>query len=112
MSRTSDVVVASAGFLLWSACFVALYGLLSITCMLPTLGLPVMQPGSVTFMLAAVWALFIAAHLIAVAVNGRRYRAAGHEAGFVLRLGLYLNLAGLGATLFIGAPVLALPPCR
>jgi hypothetical protein len=112
MSRTSDAFLAGAGLVLWSACFIALYGLLSIACMLPTLGLPAMRTGSVTIMLSAVWMLFIAAHVAAVLVIGRRYRAAGGEAGFVLKVGVYLNLAGLGATLFIGAPVLALPPCR
>lgn len=112
MSRASDTLLAGAGFILWSLCFVALYGLLSIACMLPTLGIPAMRPASITVMLAGVWGLFLVSHAAAIIANVRRYRAASEDVGFVLRVGVYLNLAGLVATLYIGAPALALPACR
>lgn len=112
MSRTFDTLTAGAGFVLWSLCFIALYGLFSVACMLPRLGLPAMRPEAVTIMLVGVWGLFLAAHAGAIVVNMRRYRVADEERAFVLRIGVYLNLAGLAATLVIGAPVLALPACR
>jgi len=112
MSRTFDTLTAGAGFILWSLCFIALYGLFSIACMLPTLGLPVMRPQSVTIMLVGVWGLFLAAHVGAIVVNMRRCRVAGEERAFVLRIGVYLNLTAIAATLVIGAPVLGLPACR
>ena len=112
MNRTFDTLLAGTGFILWSACFIALYGLLSVACMLPTLGLRAISSGSITMMLTLVWAIFILAHIAAIIVNARRYRLAGGPDSFVLKVGFYLNIAALAATLFIGAPVLALSPCR
>ncbi|MFN3891297.1 MAG: hypothetical protein ACK4MV_12940 [Beijerinckiaceae bacterium] len=112
MTRASDTLLAGAGFLLWAACFIALYGLLSISCMSPTLGLPAMRPQAVTGTLAIVWALFMTAHLTALVASARRHRAAVGAEAFVLRIGVYLNTAALAATVVVGAPVLALPPCQ
>src|SRR5690606_13890993 len=109
MTRTFDTIRAGAGFLLWSGCVIALDALLSIACMLPTLGLPAAREQTVTAMLVVVWTLFIAAHMAAIYASIRRHRA---MRDFLTHVGVYLSVAGLGATIFLCAPALALPACQ
>lgn len=98
------------GLLLWSSCFVALYALLSLGCEAGWGDL--LRPA-----LLATWALHLVvlAALLAWQWRGRPAHAAGEGSPRVpsaLRgVGLAVTAAALLATVWIGWPVLALPPC-
>lgn len=109
--RPRALVTLIAGFLVWSSCFVALYGLLSLGCRLPAglragpFGLDLVTPA-----LVAVWLLHLAA--VVMLIRGtRRRRPDGEHGAFVRRLSLFLHLSAFAATLWIGFPLLLLPPC-
>lgn len=128
MTRAHDTLLALAGFVLWALCFVALYGAMSVACAMPRQGLGAIPGGAITMGLGATLTLFVAAHAGAITLSLRRMRGvrerqrAARPAGerereprpenFLPRIGLYLNVAALGATLAIGLPVLILPPCQ
>jgi len=109
--RPRALVTLIAGYLVWSSCFVALYGLLSLGCRLPAglrvgpLGVDLVAAG-----LVAVWLLHLAA--LAVLIRATRRRSAESDEGlFMRRLALILHLSAVAATLWIGFPLLLLPPC-
>lgn len=115
MSGTRLLVMIS-GFVIWSLCFVVLYGVLSVGCRLgwqePRL---VWELGPLNFVLAGLWI----AHLIPIAWLIRREwrlwrasREAQVEAPEVMTLvSVMLQIAALVATVGIGFVVLTIPPC-
>lgn len=111
-SRPTALVTMIAGYLVWSSCFVVLYSLLSIGCELQWQRFGLLGISSITLMLIFAWLL----HLLAL---GWLIRAAwqAERAGlpppsrFVRRVTLILHLTAFAATIWIGLPILALPPC-
>lgn len=90
------------GFLLWSSCFVALYALLSLGCAGDW------GAGTRPVLLAA-WAVHLAA--IAALLAWQR-GAARHALPPPLHaVAITASVVALLATVWIGWPVLALPPC-
>jgi len=109
--RPRALVSLIAGYLVWSSCFVALYGLLSVGCTLQLqLRAGPFGTNGLTLLLAAVWLLHLAvlAWLIRSAL---RRRTGGEAPAFLRRITLLLHLSALAATLWIGLPLLLLPPC-
>lgn len=100
-----------AGYLIWSSCFASLYALQSLGCAL-ALNLPAAPFGlnATTLVLVLVWLL----HLAGLALLIQRTHSAHPEnehAGFMRRVSLILHFSALAATLWVGLPVLFLPPC-
>jgi len=102
----SCLVHLGGGFLLWSSCFVALYGLLSLGC---EAGWGAWQRP----VLLAAWALHLAAVAALLAWQWTARNSSSRLAPPpALRVpALALTAAALLATVWIGWPVLALPAC-
>ncbi|MET4699220.1 hypothetical protein ABIE65_002250 [Constrictibacter sp. MBR-5] len=113
------LTLASWGLLVWSVAFVVLYGGLSLGCAAGAGQVTLWEADRLAIVLAAVWI----AHLLLVVLPGvvgrRKWVGSGGEApadharatGFLWRLMRMLLLVGAVATLWIGLPVLVLPPC-
>lgn len=106
-------VQISLGLVVWSIWFVALYAGLAVACELAP-GVPGKGPlllnvgfGVFTLATAALLALSAAACLRAL----RREPERPPRDRFVARVGAAVHLIALAATLFIGVPLLGLPPC-
>ena len=104
------------GFSVWSVWFVCAYGGLSIGCSLRP---PAPDEGSGTWinLALALWTMAVAAGLTALAAACWRARApAAADAPpvpqrFIAPVAAVLHLAAAVATLFVGLPLVALPPC-
>ena len=104
-----------AGYLVWSSCFVLLYALLSVGCELRLQLQPVAGGvNALSLVLGLVWAL----HLLALAWliqdawrAGRDAAREAHAGRFLRRVTVMLHLTALAATLWVGFPLLVLPPC-
>lgn len=110
MSARAGLFGLVAGLLVWSACFVVLYGLHAVGC---SVGWH--TPGSVAsplrLALVGAWALHLAALVWLVAVY-RQATPAGDRTGKFLQLAAWtLGLVALAATLWTGAPVVLLELC-
>ena len=117
-----------AGFTLWAIWFVAVYGGLSVACAVAP---PASQRGSMTGLSLGLLALTLGTVLVLLfaawhCLRGlRRLRAAGPEPGddgeeaadrharrqFVAGLAALLHGTAAVATVFVGLPLLWLPPC-
>lgn len=110
------LLIMISGFVIWSLCFIVLYGVLSVGCRFgwqdPRL---VWELGPLNFALAALWV----AHLIPIAWLIRREwrlwrasreaQAQGPE--FMARVSVMLQISAFVATIGIGFVVLTQPPC-
>ena len=104
------------GFTVWSVWFVAAYGGLSIGC---SLSPPAPHEGVGTWInvALALWTLATALALAALAWGCWRARASAAAPSpsvaqrFIAPLAAVLHLAAAVATLFVGLPLVALPPC-
>jgi hypothetical protein len=113
MSVTRLLIMIS-GFIIWSLCFIVLYGVLSVGCRLdwqePRL---VWELGPLNFVLAGLWVV----HLIPIAWLIRRewrlWRASRGAQGpeFMARVSVMLQISAFVATVGIGFVVLIHPPC-
>ena len=113
------LTLANWGLLIWSVAFVLLYGGLSLGCAAGAGQGTLWEADRLAIVLAAVWI----AHLVLVALPGAtgRRRWVGSSAGatadhdrataFLWRLMRLLLLVGAVATLWVGLPILVLPPC-
>lgn len=102
------------GLVVWSLWFVALYAGLAVACELapwaPGQGAPLALNvgfGLLTLATAALLALSASACLRALHREPER----PPRERFVARVGAAVHLIALAATLFIGVPLLGLPPC-
>jgi len=96
----------SGALLLWASCFVWLYAGLSLGCEAGWHALPAPGGNRLTLALAVAWV----AHLLALAAwLGWWMRRSG--GGLLPMLARTLSWTALAATLWIGWPVLTLPPC-
>lgn len=109
--RPRALLTLIAGYLVWSSCFVLLYALLSVGCELQLQ----LRPGplgtnALSLLLAAAWLLHLGAlaWLIRAAL---RPRPDGAAPVFLRHLTLLLHVTALAATLWVGFPLLVLPPC-
>lgn len=101
----TKLVLVSGGLIVWSACFVVLYGMLSVGCMAGT--------DNLSIWLVVLWIVHVAV-LAAALLFLLRDRKTSRQSGvrpFLIRLGCQLTIVGGFATLWIGFPILMLPPC-
>ena len=118
------LTLAHWGLLVWSAAFVALYGGLSVGCAVGAGGGTLWEADRLAIVLAAVWIAHLLLVVLPGAVGRRRWvesrsasgsssGAADHNraTGFLWRLMRMLLLVAAVATLWIGLPILVLPPC-
>lgn len=96
-----------AGFALWSLAFVLLYGGHGLICSVVA---PVGESGA-RALLFAIWATMIAAHLALIVWFVFRLRAGEVSVRFVRLTSLTLAVAALGATIWIGLPLISLKIC-
>ena len=110
MTARAGLMGLAAGLLVWSACFVALYGLHAVGCSLDW-----HAPGSflspLRLVLVAVWAVHLAV-LVWLVAWYRRAAPVGDRTGGFLQLAAWtLGLVALVATVWTGAPVAVLELC-
>ncbi|MDF2096939.1 hypothetical protein [Aquibaculum arenosum] len=100
-----------AGYLIWASCFVSLYTLQSVGCAL-ALDLPAGPFGlnATTLVLVIIWLLHLAGLALLIHRTHRSHPENEH-ASFMRRVSLILHFSALAATLWVGFPVLFLPPC-
>jgi hypothetical protein len=113
--RVATSLAPAAGFIAWSVAFVALYGLVSVGCLL---GWQDVRWGPVSLLsalLAGLWIGAIAAAAFFVIASWRRMQAAGEEAveasPFFRKLETAANGAALVSTIWIGLPILMASQC-
>lgn len=102
--RARAIAGLVAGFVVWSAAFVLLYGLHGLACADPGFG------GTRPALLIG-WAAMLAGHGLLAAWLWRRWRVGAEEVRFVRLVSLVLAVAALGATVWIGLPVAVLGVC-
>lgn len=110
------LLVAVAGFIIWSSAFVVLYSIQGYACASELRHAVWMGMNAATVLLVAAWivhlaaggALLWAAWQATPAARPRNYDART----FLIALTCLVAAFGLGATILIGAPVLALHPCE
>ena len=100
------LLAATAALLLWSLCFVVLYGGLSLGCEAGWQSREVLGTNALTLALVLAWAIHLSALVALLAWFVRQPLAPQVRA-------LAVTLTGIAivATLWIGWPLLALPPC-
>ncbi|WP_332675150.1 hypothetical protein [Aromatoleum sp.] len=107
-------VQISLGLVVWSVWFVALYAGLAVACerapQAPGAGGPIaLNVGFGLFTLATAGLLALSATACLRALRREPERPPRER--FVARVGAAVHLIALAATLFIGVPLLGLPPC-
>jgi hypothetical protein len=112
----SRLLIMISGFVIWSVCFIVLYGVLSIGCRLgwqePRL---VWELGPLNALLAGLWVL----HLIPIGWLIRREwrlwqasaEAQAQAPTFLAAVSAMLQIAAFVSTIAIGFVVLTMPPC-
>ena len=101
------LILLGAGFVIWSAAFVALYAMLSVGC---RFGWDAVElAGGLTLQRAQLVAIFLA-HLAACAALAVALRRRAEES-FLRRAAYGTALAAVGAAVFSFAAVFALSPC-
>lgn len=98
---------------LWCLWFVALYASLSVTCALTP---PPPESGPLNWLNAGLLILTFITTAIMLWWACRSWRASREHQGttqsrLITRVGAGAHLFSAGATLFVGLPVIALPPC-
>ena len=101
------------GFAIWSVWFVAAYAALSLGC---SLAPPADAASARTWINASLGVATLATVLLLLVLawrcwRGRDTAAAGQPGHFVAPLAAALHLAAALATLFVGLPLVAIPPC-
>ena len=112
LASTHPVQLA-LGFVVWSAWFVAAYGGLSVACGLAP---PPEAQGARTWINANLALLTLATVTVLLALawhcwRGRQTTAPGQAGRFIAMLAAALHAAAAMATLFVGLPIAAIPPC-
>lgn len=113
-SGPTALLLMSTGFIVWAISFVVLYSGLSLGCLTETTPEQRSTLGSVNLWLAVFWLAHVA---ILVWLLRRAWRlrtdpdALPAARRFAIRATRYLTAAALFATVWIGAPIVFLPPC-
>ena len=113
------LLVAVSGWFVWAACFAVLYGVQGLGChaagTLPVAGTRIAGVDGLTLLLAAIWMLHLA---VLAGLNWRSVRNSRQPADesdgtqrFMRRLARFSNVTATAATIWIGFPILVLPPC-
>ena len=90
----------AAGFVVWAAAFVALYGMLSVGCRFGWHEIPLAGTTVQRAQLVALFAVHVLAGVVVVAMLRRRAGGEGETAAFIRLAGHGAALAALGSTLF------------
>jgi hypothetical protein len=102
------------GLVLWSVWFVAMYGGLSVACVVAP---PAEAAGALTWINGVLLLLTLFTTALLLYAAWRCWQAAGaadvdeKQARFVARVSAAVYLASAGAVLAVGLPVIVLPPC-
>ena len=101
------------GLVIWSVWFVALYGGLSVGCAVAP---PDAAQGPLNWINGVLLVLTLACTALLVywslyCWRGRASAGSDRPRGFIARVGAAVHLVSAAAVLFIGLPVVALPPC-
>ncbi len=113
--RLATSLAPAAGFISWSIAFVALYGLVSVGCLLDWQDVRWGPLSLLRALLAGLWIGAIAAAALIVMASWRRMQAAGSETAkaspFLRKLEIAANGAALVSTIWIGLPILMARQC-
>lgn len=113
--RVATSLAPAAGFISWSVAFVALYGLLSVGCLLGWQDVRWGPLSLLRVLLAGLWICAIATAAFIAMASWRRMQAAGGEAAtaslFLRRLAAATNGAAFASTIWIGLPILMASQC-
>ena len=100
------------GLSIWALCFVLLYGALSVACVVAP---PDVTAGIFNWLNASLLLLTLATTALLLWLAWRCWASAralsDTREHFVPRIAAACHLAAAGATLMLGLPVIALPPC-
>jgi hypothetical protein len=107
------LVMASAGLIIWASAFVFLYAIQAIGCAVGWNRGALGGFNQLTVILMFVWIAHIVPLLVLVPQQFRSAKSGGQgaQAGFLLWLAFLMTLVGLVATLWVGFPLMVLPPC-
>lgn len=110
---TRKMLFMLSGWLIWSSCFVALYAGVYLGCEYMTV--PADQLSGLNAMLALIWLVHLAILLPFVWRSWTRLKAhAGqqrNERPFIPTITFALNTTALVGTVWVGIPVIMIPPC-
>jgi type VI protein secretion system component VasK len=111
--RPTHPAHTTLGLILWSLWFVVLYGGLSVACELAP---PTLERGAVNWLNASLLSLTLATTGVLLCLAQRCWRAAKRFEGssqerLIAHVGAGAHGFSAGATLIVGLPVTALPPC-
>ncbi len=110
----SVLLVMVSGFIVWTISFAALYAGLSLACSHRAVLPLVHSPMRISLLLGTLWAIHLAVLALMVYLSWRRDPVSDTSSGagqFAVRTMRYLNVAAAFATLWVGFPLLFLPPC-
>ena len=107
------LVMASAGLIVWASAFVFLYALQAIGCAVGWNHGSLGGFNQLTVILMFAWIAHIVPLLVLVPQQFRSAKAGGGggQESFLLWLAFLMTLVGLVATLWVGFPLMILPPC-
>lgn len=109
-----SLLVMSGGLIVWSVCFVVLYGGMSLACSQGWFDVHVAGLHGINWMLAVLWLAHLALLALMTWVSLGHLRMTPREERarrFGWRTTLVLNGVGLAGTAWIGFPVLMMVPC-
>src|SRR5690625_1037229 len=110
--RPRALVSMIAGYLVWSLCFVVLYSLLSVGCEAGWHQTRLLGINLRSWLLVSSWLLHLAVGAWLLREVWKSDPEATDRSGrFIRRVTLLLDVTAFGATIWIGLPVLGLPPC-
>lgn len=102
-----EILGMVAGFVIWASAFTSLYGLHGGACETAVFS----DPLTLRLALTGIFVIHLAAHLLLCYWLLRRAGAEQGTLRFLRRASCVLSFCALGATLWIGAPVLFLRTC-
>lgn len=109
-----SLLVMTGGVIVWSVCFVVLYGGMSLACTLGWLDFRFAGLHGINWMLAVLWIahLVLLALMTWVSLGHLRMTSPDDRAQrFGWRTTFVLNVVGFAGTVWIGFPVLMMVPC-
>lgn len=106
---------ALAGLIVWAVFFVVIYALLSVGCAIGadavTARVSLRDPLTLTLLAAFGLHLLVLAAMLGASARAWRAHRRSPDGAFVRRLTVLLDTVGLFGVLWVGFPVLLLPPC-
>jgi hypothetical protein len=102
----------AAGQIVWSVCFVVLYGGLSLGCAAGTEQVRMLGTNLLTLLLTLLWLAHVAIVAWLLRLSWQRWHAASDRPGtFHYRTATLANVVALAATFWIGFPIAITTPC-